>query len=340
MPTVLQSHLELTSTVHNLLEGAITPGTRTAYSTGYEQFARFMALHNIPHDPTTGLPPISEDILTFFATHCYKFLKLQHSTIKLYLCGIRFKYLKHNVMSPLDSLETKPLPRLALILKSIKRQQGSNTMTRLPITGDILLKMCKKLRCGMFSPFIDAMLECACTVAFFGFLRCGEFTVKRSTDFDPSRHLCVGDIRIHDNMCTLTLKESKTDPFRKGITIQLHQMSQDPCPVKILKKYLALRQLAIPGNTNSRPLFISENNAALDRTQFIQYCRRVLNVCGYDSCKYNGHSFRIGAATSAGAGKVEDHLIKILGRWSSDCYCRYIRTSSVSIARAQRQLLH
>jgi hypothetical protein len=41
---------------------------------------------------------------------------------------------------------------------------------------------------------------------------------------------------------------------------------------------------------------------------------------------YSGHSFQIGAATTAGSVHVEDHLIKILGRWSSDAYCKYIRT--------------
>ncbi|XP_021363825.1 uncharacterized protein LOC110457051 [Mizuhopecten yessoensis] len=294
-----------------------------------------MALNNILCNPTTGLPPISEDILIYFVTHFFKFLNLQHSTIKLYLNGIRFKYLQQNVPSPLDSLESKPLPRLALILKSIKRDQGSNTTTRLPITGDILHKMCAFLRRGVFSPFTDVMLECACTIAYFGFLRCREFTAA----FDSSRHLCVGDITTYDNMCTLTLKESKTDPFRKGITIQLHRMPQDLCPVKILKEYLALRHGKSRPVLPSQPMFITDSNTALDRAQFIQYCRQVLAICGYDPLKYNGHSFRIGSATSAGAAGVEDHLIKTLGRWSSDCYCRYIRTQSLSIAKGQRQLL-
>ena len=35
---------------------------------------------------------------------------------------------------------------------------------------------------------------------------------------------------------------------------------------------------------------------------------------------------RIGAATSAYAARLEDHLIQTLGRWSSDCYKTYIHT--------------
>jgi hypothetical protein len=55
-----------------------------------------------------------------------------------------------------------------------------------------------------------------------------------------------------------------------------------------------------------------------------------------DSC--NGHSFRIGAAAAAHEARLEDHLIQNLGRWSSDCYTRYIYTSPKVIQQAQKQL--
>jgi len=64
----------------------------------------------------------------------------------------------------------------------------------------------------------------------------------------------------------------------------------------------------------------------------------MLTSLGYNSDLYNGHNFRIGASTTAGS-KIEDHLIQTLGRWSSQCYTRYIRTSMSTIKQAQKALL-
>jgi L-lactate utilization protein LutC len=37
--------------------------------------------------------------------------------------------------------------------------------------------------------------------------------------------------------------------------------------------------------------------------------------------------------------RLEDHLIQTLGRWSSDCYTRYIHTSPEVLRQAQAQLV-
>ncbi|CAC5381129.1 unnamed protein product [Mytilus coruscus] len=190
-----------------------------------------------------------------------------------------------------------------MIMRAVKRIQGEhNPKPRLPITFQVLGRICNSLRAGVFSTFTDCMLETACTVAFFGFLRCGEFTVSKH--FDSTVNLSVTDVEILNSYAILHLKTSKTDPFRKGVN----------------------------------PLFVKENGSALDRDFFIRSLRQVLDICGYNSSLYNGHSFRIGASTSAGSVNIQDHLIKTLGRWSSDSYCRYIRISKDTIRKAQKSL--
>ncbi|CAC5394327.1 unnamed protein product [Mytilus coruscus] len=84
------------------------------------------------------------------------------------------------------------------------------------------------------------------------------------------------------------------------------------CPYTTLKNYLQLR--SVKGKCAlTDPLFINENFSALERKCFIRNLKILLEACGYQAALYNGHSFRIGAATSAGKANIEDHLIKNIG---------------------------
>jgi hypothetical protein len=102
------------------------------------------------------MPPISEDILIYIVAHCLKNLKLLHTTIKLYLCGIRFHYVKSNCEHPFDSAHESTILRLNMIMRAVKRILGEhNTKQRLPITFQVLERICNSLRSGVFSTFTD-----------------------------------------------------------------------------------------------------------------------------------------------------------------------------------------
>ncbi|CAC5412961.1 unnamed protein product [Mytilus coruscus] len=249
-----------------------------------------------------------------------------------------YKYVQGNQNDPLQSANNTPLIRLDYVLNSVKRLQKTKNHLRLPITFEILEKIVNCLRKGFCSKFTDLMLRTACIVAFYGFLRCDEFTVSKAAQFDPDINLCIEDVVFHTDLVVLKLKQSKTDPFRKGINIQLHKLGQLICPYKTLLEYIQVRKEFSPINQTD-PLFITIDKKPLERQYFLTYIKKVLDLCGFNSSHYNGHSFRIGAATSAGKAKIEDHLIKTLGRWSSDSYIRYIRVTPASIKSAQNRLV-
>ena len=92
-----------------------------------------------------------------------------------------------------------------------------------------------------------------------------------------------------------------------GTSVHLGATGQHLCPVAALLGYLAI--------------------ATLSKPRLIASLRRVLQEVGVDSSKYSGHSFRIGAATTAAKLGVSNSLIKILGRWRSSAFMCYIRTS-------------
>jgi len=80
------------------------------------------------------------------------------------------------------------------------------------------------------------------------------------------------------------------------------------------------------------------SGAPLSRSTFVHSLKVILRLIGLKADEFNGHSFRIGAATSAASAHVEDHLIKVLGRWSSDAYVRYIKTAKSVLQNAQRAM--
>ena len=138
-----------------------------------------------------ALPTVNEDILIYFVTHCAKNLNLAHGTIKTYLCGIRNMYIQAGYHNPMLATSGQPLFQLSLVLRGIKKSQTQTTNPRMPITTDILLALFRLLDGTFFSRHIDLLLRATCSMAFFGFLRCGEFTTPTKT-FDPASHLSPG----------------------------------------------------------------------------------------------------------------------------------------------------
>ena len=88
--------------------------------------------------------------------------------------------------------------------------------------------------------------------------------------------------------------------------------------------YLSLRGYK-PG-----PLFMISHGHPVSRTTFTDQLSLALKFCGLNPARYKGHSFRIGAASHAADRGLSDTQIRVLGRWPSNAFHRYIRVPSVS----------
>ena len=54
---------------------------------------------------------------------------------------------------------------------------------------------------------------------------------------------------------------------------------------------------------------------------------------GLKASQYAGHSLRIGATTTAAKKGIEDSLIKPMGRWKTQAYLTYIKTTPDTLAK-------
>ena len=64
----------------------------------------------------------------------------------------------------------------------------------------------------------------------------------------------------------------------------------------------------------------------MTKAAFTQHIRPALQAVGLPESQFAGHSFRIGAATTAASAGIEDSTIQMLGRWNSTAFLQYIHT--------------
>ena len=281
--------------------------------------------------PSTPLLPASEITLIYFAAHLAK--TISYTSIKLYLVGVQDLHRQLNF-----PLKLHKMYRLQKVLTGIKRSQNLKKLSRYPITIQILSSIFNYFQPSLSCNVDHIMLWAAFTLAFFSFLRSSEFTCN-GTPFNPTVHLCTRDITFIPNIespdhMLVTIKQSKTDPFRKGCTLTIARSTTSICSVMAMRDYLLQRKPAATG-----PLFTFANGKWLSRASLTKELRSTLQHCGLPAEHYFTHSFRIGAATTAAAAGIPSWLIKVLGRWSSDCYERYVRTPQEMLLAVSKKLV-
>ena len=272
--------------------------------------------------------PTSEQLLILFVAELS--LRVCHSTARTYLAAVRHMHISRGYGDPL-----KGCPRLELVLRGLKRQRPRVQDNRLPITPWILLQI-KKVLSREPGKWDNILLWAACCLGFFAFLRSGEFTVQSMQQFDPSWHLTPRDISVdsieNPSILKIHLKGSKTDQTKVGLDLYIGRTQNEVCPVAAILAYLALR------GQDEGPLFMLSDGRPLSRQLLVHNLRSVLAEANVDCARYSGHSFRIGAATTAIARGISESTVQTLGRWASDSFKRYIRIPREDLAHVSHQL--
>ncbi len=305
---------------------SLSPRTWASYRSALRAYTEFCSQHSVH-----TLFPLSEFSLTHFAT---SLAQSSHSygTIRVYISGLRFMQLAKGFPDP--SLQTWTY--LDQVLKGIRRSLPASVRSpRLPITPHIL----RVLFSVWSQPPVSTdktMLWAACCVGFFWFLRSGEFTCSPSAALSGSALMSTDvavDSHSHPTVVSVHLRHSKTDIFGAGTWVHMGHVDGHICPVKALLGYLAIRGMS-PG-----PLFLFVDGSPLSRTRLVEAVRVALSSRGFAAHGFNGHSFRIGAATTAAACGVPDSLIQTLGRWRSSAFTTYIRTPVSTVAAVSPRLV-
>lgn len=329
----------LVDLANDFIFNCIAPSTRLTYQAALNSYLNcFAAFGEDAPFPATQVSLILW--LTHSATRAQR--PLAPSTLRTYLSSL---VTLHEEMGFRTLLEDKPLVNRCF--KGIKRAKGASKLIRRPITTDLLAKVKPLLN----ESFCCRLYWAAATLATYGLLRMGEFTVSQAQS-NAFKLLTLQQLKLmkedgthvsihafdHDQWASvthmsLTLRTSKTDPFRKTVTIHIGHA----VPVQAMLSYLRLHpRLRDP----SSPLFVQSlaNHTALTRDIMITVTRVLLRKLGLNDNEFHGHSFRKGGATSLAKAGIADSVIQLVGRWLSDCYKLYIATPLETLLDASRAM--
>ena len=166
---------------------------------------------------------------------------LSGGTVKSYLAAVRHAQIALGLGDP----HSAEMPQLEYVSKGVKKMTAARVArTRLPITPSILLQLRQVWQAHPCRQDASMLWAAAC-MCFFGFLRAGEVVVPSASNYDPAVHLSHGDVRAENTASPqyleIRIKASKTDPFRKGVSIYVGRGSCDLCPVAAVLNYMVQR---------------------------------------------------------------------------------------------------
>jgi hypothetical protein len=229
-----------------------------------------------------------------------------HSTLLTHISALKFHCKRFDLDNGLES------PAVKAVLR------GAMNLTVKSRTVQEVLDVGKLVRLGHaarqhFGEYEAALVQCMFSVAFFGFLRVGEYTVTSA-----GHAMKMAGCSIVGGCLVLTIPSSKRD--NSSINIKLHPFSKyhSICPVRCFVRYRGLRPTSVEPT-----LFVDSGGLALRPTDVNRYLRV---LCGSANLEcLSSHAFRVGGATWAASQGWPDSVIRAHGRWRSDAFLRYIR---------------
>ena len=265
------------------------------------------------------ITPLNINIIAAFYGHLFE-MGLSYSSIVNYNSAISYYHKIRGLVDPTNTFYIRKL------LQGIHRRKPRKPGLK-PINMALLKKIVSNLHIISLSKYDIYLYRAIMITMYFGCLRVSEVMESAGLlDHTLTVNLieclvCDGQTIAYKLMLK-TFKHNYTQPF----TMKLVKAKDIViCPVKALTDYLQIR----PNVGGS--LFIDENRKGIKRAHFAQVLKLVLEKLGIDSGKYNTHSFRIGRTTDMAMGGFSHEKIKILGRWESDAYRKYIRPTLIEM---------
>lgn len=296
----------------------------------------------------TAYPASMESLIAWTV---FNSTRIAVSSCRRYISSLRSHHKAEGYFMP----DNKDLPFLTQVLDGldyVKMAQDGNH-ARLPCTIDVVRSvLTKKLATavelneegGAVSVYsLDSFRFAAAvyTFAFAGGFRPSEFTVRTNASKGYTSHpLKLKDLTLFTGQdgaphsLIVLLPSRKTDQLGKKSDVVIGRV-EDPSrlvePIDRLLNYLEARRAQGETITEDSYLFpvkdASGKMHGLTYQELTDGMNKDLAAAGFDPSLYQGHSWRIGMATTLAMNGVPEYIIKDMGGWSrnSSAFNLYVR---------------
>jgi hypothetical protein len=290
-----------------LLLHSMSPGTDSNYSPGLQSYIRFCSTHN------AAFPP-ADDMVLAFATYLFSTLGQSLPAVKRQVIALRSACVETG--SSLIPFEDLRLNRLyqGMARSAPFSATPRESTRRLPITGPLLARLVESVRPNTVE---GRALRAGVAIGFFGLLRAGEFTYK-----DGYPVLCRRHVSWEPSHVAIHLEQSKTDRWRRGVSVKIFRSQGPVCAVSLLWE----AWVTSPLQDHTAPLLqVDRVGSPLSYRALLDFIKTAVSSLGYAPAEFSTHSLRIGGATQLAMCQFSGEQIQAVGRWTSDCYQRYVR---------------
>jgi hypothetical protein len=320
-----------------LVATGLTDGSRSRLRTACRNWLHFCEAFDFNSEEYTDVRFAM--FVAFLSERC------KMSTVEQYLKSTRSSCKENGIDLP--AWEDMPITNRALCGARYAESAVKGGYYRMPITLKVLIDILRSAeRRAAAADTLTAtdkgiagfpIRRAMYLLAFFGAMRPGEVSLREQKEGTMSLPLIFRYLQLSEvpnealgtvvRCVTLYLPSSKADRYGQRSDIAIGESGMPKwCAVDAVLDLTRLRQAAGEEIGDTSFLF-----PAACGTRAVSYCEYTAAIkedladAGYDVTKFTGHSMRIGCATTLAANNVPDHLIQAIGRWSSDCYKRYIR---------------
>ena len=194
---------------------------------------------------------------------------------------------------------------------------------------------------------LDSAIADLCTGAIFFCMRSCEYSkVPRQQD-KKIKLLCLRNLRFFqgstllqqdpdelDNATLISITFEDQKNREKNQTINLHKSKDNLlCPVRAWAKVVR-RIRSYKGSSRDSPVNsfqLNDKPVRITNANITQALRSTVDIMkdnynlGFSSAEVGTHSIRLGGAMAMCLAKLDVYMVKIIGRWKSDAFMKYIR---------------